>query len=161
MFLAFQTLLLIQAINFGHSVVVIEFDETQVFNRVNLDVNLSLPTSGSSYCIQVFLERYSFTLLFEDGPDFPWQMSFFMRFMPDSLHFHQWHYRHEYYMYYVFPQDQEPIVKSHEWTTVCTSIDNSHTNYTSIQIGVNGAIVANLTHGSTRLILGLLSKSRI
>ena len=43
------------AIHFGHCTVVIDFDETtQTENMVNLNVNLTVPMTEISYCIQPY-----------------------------------------------------------------------------------------------------------
>ena len=106
------------AIHFGHCTVVIDFDETtQTENMVNLNVNLTVPMTEISYCIQVFIERYDFTYLFGDSYHSYEERSFmqFLKYTPNGLDLYQWHYGEEYFLRSNFTTNgTEPFVKSHE-----------------------------------------------
>ena len=144
LFVIVKALILHHAIHFCHCTIVIEFDETtEVENMVNLEVNLTVSKAGISYCIQVFIERYDFTYLFGDSNEEHLFMQF-LKYTPNGLDLHQWHYGMEYFLRSNFTTDGngkvEPFVKSHEWTTICTSVSE-----TLIYIAVNGLLLGNLT----------------
>ena len=132
-----------QTYYFGDCTIVIEFEETPNKTLVKLEKNLSIPTNGSSFCIQVFIERCDFTFLFTDSDTEDYNFRQFIRYTPNSLDIHQWHYGKEYCLQSNFSYN-EPLVKSHQWTTICTSV-----NETIIQIAVNGAFFGSVERRRT------------
>ena len=111
---------------------IIEFGEDfkeQENNEITLNVDVSIPKDEMSFCIQVYIERFGVTLLFYH-PDF----FFTIEYLEDNVaEIVQKYFGKDYYK-----RQQNVNFQTHEWTTICASINESSD---SLALAINGKLI--------------------